>query len=121
MLVLNIGLIASPRFTSDATPIRIEAVRAALQAVGFFIKSSRVVNADHAHGSEATLVVGVDANNLLSSLTACLFRVSTALQQDCIAVRDAAGYGFLAGPHSTLWGEFNLEYFHDLLPSGVTA
>lgn len=119
MLVLNVGLIKSTKLSSDTEQISPKTVEAALRAVGFFIKATRLVLASHAKGSEATLVVAVDANSLIAPLTVCVNRVAHALAQDCIAVKDAGGHGFLVGPFASYWGDFNPAYFHDLTADAV--
>lgn len=121
MLVLNIGLLKSDKLSSDTTQISPETVKVALRAVGFFVKATRLVLAQHGKGSEATLVVAVDASGLIAPLTVCVNRLAHALAQDCIAVKDAGGHGFLVGPFASHWGDFNPEYFHDLLPHEVAA
>lgn len=121
MLVLNVGLIKSDRLSSDTEQISPKTVQAALRAVGFFVKSTRLVLASHAKGKEATLVVAVDASGLIAPLTVCVNRVAHALAQDCIAVKDAGGHGFLVGPFASAWGEFNPAFFHDVLPCEVPA
>ena len=41
-----------------------------------------------------------------------VYKLAEELGQDCIAVLDYDGTGYLVGPRAKEWGEFNPAYFH---------
>ena len=107
-LILNIGLAPKPLFDLSERNVLQVLRRNGLTPTDW---APVVSSTEPALVVHATLYRGFE-------LHACLNRCATALGQDCIAVfDDALGVGQLIGPRSTLWGEFNPEFF--LMLDGV--
>lgn len=105
---LNIGLKPSTKTTRQDYITRAE-ILAALRAAGFHVRSYRH---DHSTTEETAIVVVEPKSIGPSEFYNAIYRVSAALAQDCIAVRnDETGHGQLIGPDAADWGEFNPAYF----------
>ena len=107
-VILNIGLNTN---TNTRTVLEaIDAVQATADA-GFRVISTEVFNSD----TEPTLVVVADDLDR-PGFDNRVFELARRLQQDCIALFTAEGYGDLLGPNAAAWGAFNPEFF--ILPTG---
>ena len=105
-VILNIGLNTNAGTTIEA----LDAIQAVADA-GFHVVSTETFQ----WLSEPTLVVTADDRDQ-AGFDNSVFELARRLQQDCIALFTAEGYGDLLGPNAAAWGEFNPEFF--ILPTG---
>lgn len=105
--ILNIGLArkGKPNLTADEV---MQAVNATLSCA--VVSSNQVVS-----DTEPTLVVScVGQPRMMTVYAAKVYRVSSTLGQDCIAVYwPEVKSGALIGPNAEAWGEFNPKFFFD--------
>lgn len=119
--MLNVGLIASERFSSEAQarvlsgkPNTIQALKipqivseiiADLEAIGYSVIDGRMAQSE----TEPTAVLYLQHGNAKSTYHE-LKKLSSKYAQDCIALSNGSA-GILLGEYSYIWGEFNPEYF----------
>ena len=119
--MLNVGLIASERFNSEAQarvlsgkPNTIQALKipqivseiiADLEAIGYSVIDGRMAQSE----TEPTAVLYLQHGNAKNTYHD-LKKLSSKYAQDCIALSNGSA-GILLGEYSHIWGEFNPEYF----------
>lgn len=108
MYTINVGLMTSERADGGRVPIpygiakRAVWRRAAVPKVHFKLVTEGV--------EEPTLVAVIPGRMGWDQMMGLAFD----LQQDCVAVLDYDGKGYLVGPRAKEWGEFNPAYFHTM-------
>lgn len=119
--MLNVGLIASERFNSEAQarvlsgkPNTVQALKipqivseiiADLEAIGYNVIDGRMAQSE----TEPTAVLYLQHDNARNTYYQ-LKNLASKYAQDCIALSNGTD-GILLGEYNNLWGEFNPEYF----------
>lgn len=119
--MVNVGLIASERFNSEAQarvlpskPSTIQALKipqiiseiiADFEAIGFNVIDGRIAQSQ----TEPTAVLYLQHGNAKNTYHE-LKKLSSKYAQDCIALSNGSA-GILLGEYSHIWGDFNSEYF----------
>ena len=119
--MLNVGLIASERFNSEAQarvlsgkPNTVQALKipqivseiiADLEAIGYNVIDGRMAQSE----TEPTAVLYLQHDNARNTYYQ-LKNLASKYAQDCIALTNGTD-GTLLGEYNHLWGEFNPEYF----------
>ena len=119
--MLNVGLIASKRFDSEAQsrvlsgkPNTVQALRipqivseiiADLEAIGYRVIDGRMAQSE----TEPTAVLYLQHANAKNTYHE-LKKIASKYSQDCIALSTGSD-GILIGEYSNIWGDFNSEYF----------
>ena len=119
--MLNVGLIASERFNSEAQarvlsgkPNTVQALRipqivseiiADFEAIGYNVIDGRMAQSE----TEPTAVLYLQHDNARNTYYQ-LKNLASKYAQDCIALTNGTD-GTLLGEYNHLWGEFNPEYF----------
>lgn len=108
-MILNIG-----DKTTEGRKVTFEMVLQALDNIGNYSSEGgrvRCLYVTHLSapdgGDEGTYVVGMDG----PMPRYVVHILAQDLEQDCIAAEYSNGYGFLAGPRSAKWGDFDPEQF----------
>lgn len=119
--MLNVGLIASERFSSEAQarvlsgkPNTVQALKipqivseiiADLEAIGYNVIDGRMAQSE----TEPTAVLYLQHGNAKNTYHD-LNKIASKFAQDCIALSNGTD-GILLGEYNHIWGEFNSEYF----------
>ena len=119
--MLNVGLIASKRFSSEAQarvlsgkPNTVQALRIPqivseiitdLESIGFNVIDGRMAQSE----TEPTAVLYVKHANAKNTYHE-LKKIASKYSQDCIALSNGSD-GILIGEYNYIWGDFNSEYF----------
>lgn len=119
--MLNVGLIASERFSSEAQarvlsgkPNTVQALRipqivseiiADLEAIGYSVIDGRMAQSE----TEPTAVLYLQHDNARNTYYQ-LKNLASKYAQDCVALSNGTD-GILLGEYNHIWGEFNPEYF----------
>lgn len=108
MYTINVGLMTSERSLDGRQPIPYGIARAAVlrRTVEPKVRFKLVTE-----GAEEPTLVAVIPGRMDRDQ---MFGLASDLQQDCVAVLDYDGEGYLVGPRAAAWGEFNPEYFHTM-------
>lgn len=121
--MLNVGLIASERFSSEAQarvlsgkPNTVQALKipqivseiiADFEAIGYKVIDGRMAQSE----TEPTAVLYLQHGNAKNTYNE-LNKLSSKYAQDCIALTNGTD-GILLGEYNHIWGDFNPEYFID--------
>lgn len=109
-ITVNVGLaVAGKRNITTREAIH------AVEQYGFIVGASRLIHAEHAKGSEDTLVARITDTQHGINVQDRLWLVAHLLEQEAIAVRLASGRGVLVGPKAHNWGQFNSAFFHEFV------
>lgn len=98
LISINVGLATT---TGDLSPVT---VLSTLASAGFLLLRHRVAQS----ASESTVCALFLAPEGWHD---ALYVASVDLRQDCIACQFPDGSGWLVGPGTRIWGEFNPDYF----------